>query len=220
MKNKKNIALMWGIAVIPLILVALSYASLPNVVPIHFGFDGMVNSYGPKSTLWILGGIGPLLAVMFQYMPHFDPRRTNYPKFQKYYDLFAIGTELFMLAMAALLLTEILRPGTISIGRSVTALIAVLFILIGNMMGKVKPNYFFGLKNPWTLSDPDVWVRTHRLCGILWFVMGVVLLPCCLLLPEKVFFVLLMVGVLGSTVLVNILSCIWYRQKHPKSTEE
>lgn len=216
MKDKRNIILMWGIALIPLVMVAIAYPGLPDLVPTNFGFDGTVNAWGPKSTLWGLGSIGLLLGAMFQFLPRTDPRRANYPKFQKYYDLFAIGTELFMLAVTALILTETLRPGTISMGRAVTALLAVLFMLIGNMMGKVKPNFFFGVKTPWTLSDPDVWMRTHRLCGILWFALGLVLLPCCLLLPEKVFFVILMAGVLGSTAAVFILSYVWFRRKNPR----
>lgn len=216
MKDKRNIILMWGIALIPLVMVAVAYPGLPDLVPTNFGFDGTVNTWGPKSTLWGLGSIGLLLAAMFQFLPRTDPRRSNYSKFQKYYDLFAIGTELFMLAVTALLLTETIRPGTVSIGRAVTALIAILFLFIGNMMGKTKPNFYFGVKNPWTLSDPDVWTRTHRLCGILWFILGLILLPCCLLLPEQVFFLILMVGIFGSTAAVSLLSYLWYRQKHPK----
>ena len=214
MKNKKSILLMWIIAVLPLLLVAAVYGRLPDAIPTQFGFDGTVNSYGPKSTLWLLAGICPLFAALFQFLPLIDPRRANYGKFQKYYDLFAIGLELFLTAILGLVLTESLHPGTLSMGRAILALLAVLFILIGNMMGKVKSNYFFGIKTPWALDDPDIWARTNRLGGRLWFITGVLLLPCSLLLPETVSFVLMLVGILGSSVLVYVLSYVWYRQKH------
>ena len=189
------------------------YGKLPDTVPTNFGFDGTVNAYGPKSTMWLLAGLGPLMALMFQYIPKIDPRWQNYEKFQKYYDIFAIFMELFMLGTLCLVLTEILRPGTVSIGRAITVLVSLLFILMGNMMGKIKHNYVFGIKTPWTLADPDVWNWTHRIGGRMWFGLGVLLLPCCLLLPEQVFFVLLMVGVLGSTVLLFALSYWCYRKK-------
>lgn len=214
MKSKRNIALVWGISLIPVIILMIVYGKMPETVPTNFGFDGEINAYGPKSTLWLLAGMGVLMAALFQFMPLIDPRKRNYAKFQKYYDGFAIFMELFLLGTNCLMYTEILRPGTVSIGRAVTVLISLLFILMGNMMGKIKHNYFFGIKTPWTLADPDVWNRTHRVGGRMWFVIGVLLLPCCLLLPEKVFFVLLMVGILGSTALLFALSYLWYRGKH------
>ena len=214
MKSKRNIALMWVIALVPMSILIMIYGRVPETVPTNFGFDGTINAYGPKSTLWMLAGMGPLLALLFQFMPRIDPRKRNYEKFQKYYDVFAIFMELFLLGISSMIFVEILRPGTVSIGRSVTVLVCLLFLLMGNMMGKIKHNYFFGIKTPWTLADPDVWNRTHRLGGRIWFVIGILLLPCCLLLPEKVFFVLLMAGILGSTAVLLILSYLWYRQKH------
>jgi len=214
MKNKRNIILMWIFALIPVLLVAILYPHLPDIVPTNFGFDGTVNTYGPKSTLWMLGGMCPLLALLFQFLPFIDPRKRNYAKFQKYYDIFCIGTELFLLVIVGLLLTEIVRPGTVSIVRSITALISILFIFLGNMMGKIKPNFFFGIRTPWTIADPDIWGRTHTLGGKLWFFTGLVLLPASLLLPEKIFFIIMMVGILGSSLLVCILSYLWFKQKN------
>lgn len=214
MKSRRNIALMWVVSLVPLMILTVIYGKMPETVPTSFGFDGTINAYGPKSTLWMLAGMGPLLALLFQFMPKIDPRKRNYEKFQKYYDSFAIFMELFLLGTSCLMFTEILRPGTVSIGRAVTVLVCLLLILMGNMMGKIKHNYFFGIKTPWTLADPDVWNRTHRAGGRMWFVIGVVLLPCCLLLPEKVFFILLMAGILGSTAVLLVLSYLWYRQRH------
>lgn len=214
MKSKRNIAVMWVFSLIPAIILTAIYGRLPETVPTSFGFDGTINAYGSKATLWMLVGMGPLMALLFQFMPRIDPRKRNYEKFQKYYDGFAIFMELFLLGITGMMLAEILRPGTVSIGRAVTVLVCLLLILMGNMMGKIKHNYFFGIKTPWTLADPDVWNRTHRAGGRMWFVMGVLLLPCCLLLPEKVFFILMMGGLLGSTALLFVLSYLWYRQKN------
>ena len=214
MKSRRNIALMWVVSLVPLMILTVIYGKMPETVPTSFGFDGTINAYGPKSTLWMLAGMGPLLALLFQFMPKIDPRKRNYEKFQKYYDSFAIFMELFLLGTSCLMFTEILRPGTVSIGRAVTVLVCLLLILMGNMMGKIKHNYFFGIKTPWTLADPDVWNRTHRAGGRMWFLIGVVLLPCCLLLPERVFFIILMAGILGSTAVLLVLSYLWYRQRH------
>ena len=213
MKSRRNIALLWAFSAVPLVILLFVYQKLPEQVPTSFGFDGAVNAYGPRSTMWLLAGLGPLMALAFQFVPRIDPKRGNYAKFQRYYDQFAISMELFLLVLFCLFVTETLQPGTVSIGRMVTALVGALFLLLGNMMGKIKHNYFFGIRTPWTLADPDVWTRTHSLGGKLWFALGLVLLPCSFLLPEQVFFVILMVGVLGSAGLLTVLSYLWFREK-------
>ena len=220
MKSRRSIALLWVFSVVPVIILIVVYQKLPERVPVNFGFDGTVNAYGDRATLWMMAGLGPLMALLFQFLPRIDPKRQNYAKFQRYYDQFAIFMELFLLAVFGMVVTETLRPGTVSIGRAVTALISIMLVLLGNMMGKIKHNYFFGIRTPWTLADPDVWTRTHSLGGKLWFALGVVLLPCSLLLPERGFFAVLLAGLLGSTVLVVVLSYLWYRQKQRKRDEE
>ena len=214
MKNKRGIAVMWLAALIQPAALAAVWGRLPEQVPTHFGLDGQADGYGSRWTLWLLAGLGVLFAVLFQIIPRLDPRRRNYEKFQKYYDLFAVGMELFLLAVNTMMLTEILHPGTVSMGRGILLLVSVLFILLGNMMGKIKPNYFFGIRTPWTMADPDVWTRTHRLCGWLWFVWGVVLMPCSLLLPERVVFWVLMSGVVGvSAVSLGYSYACYHRRE-------
>jgi uncharacterized membrane protein len=46
---------------------------------------------------------------------------------------------------------------------------AVLF----NVMGKIRPNWFVGVRTPWTLSSKLSWDKTHRLAGWLSVLMGV-----------------------------------------------
>ena len=46
-----------------------------------------------------------------------------------------------------------------------TILIGLLYIIIGNVMPKLRFNYVAGIRTPWTLSDERVWDKTHRLGG-------------------------------------------------------
>jgi uncharacterized membrane protein len=47
----------------------------------------------------------------------------------------------------------------------VPGLVGILFIVIGNYMGKIRPNWFMGIRTPWTLSSEEVWNKTHRFGG-------------------------------------------------------
>jgi uncharacterized membrane protein len=52
------------------------------------------------------------------------------------------------------------------------AAIGALFIFLGSVLGRVKPNWFVGIRTPWTLSSKKSWERTHRLGGWLFLGLG------------------------------------------------
>ena len=105
----------------------------------------------------------PLLLVLLRLLPRLDPRRKSYGRFQREYDGFALALTLFLLGLNAVTLVEALRPGALSVGRVVLAGVGIFFAWTGNLLPRVKSNFFMGFRTPWTLSDPDVWNRTNRL---------------------------------------------------------
>ena len=212
MKRKGSILAMWLLALLPLVLVAVFYSRLPDQVPMHWGFDGEINRYGSKNELWLTGALGPLFALLFQFLPRLDPKRRNYEKFQTYYEAFSLVLVAFIAVMMGVALLESFRPGTLSMGRVVSALVGLLFLFVGNLMGKVKPNFFMGIRNPWTLSDPDVWNRAHRLGGGLFFLTGLVTVVSAILLPEPVTFAVLMAGALLTALIPTVMSYFWYKK--------
>ena len=48
----------------------------------------------------------------------------------------------------------------------------VLFLMIGNALPKSRPSFFVGIRTPWTLTDTDNWIATHRLGGKLMMAAG------------------------------------------------
>jgi len=51
----------------------------------------------------------------------------------------------------------------LAVGKIVSLAVGILFIVIGYYLKGVKPNWFFGIRTPWTLADDRVWDATHRL---------------------------------------------------------
>jgi uncharacterized membrane protein len=194
------------------VVVGLLYGSLPAHIPTHWNIGGSV-TYSGKSSILIIAGPSPVMAVLLRVMPKIDPRKENYAKFQGYYDGFIVVLLLFLLMMDGVILSESFWPGRISVGKVVTIALGILFVFLGNLLPKVKNNFFMGLRTPWTLSDPDVWNRAHRLGGKLFFWLGLVIILCGLLLPEVAAFVAIMIGVLIVSAVPAIMSYVWYRQK-------
>ena len=79
--------------------------------------------------------------------------------------------------------------------------VGAMFFVMGNVLGKLRPNWFFGVRTPWTLSSKLSWNKTHRLAGWV-FVLGGLLLMAAGLVGTPtamgIAFAVLMAGVLGA----------------------
>ncbi|MEG2203618.1 MAG: SdpI family protein [Oscillospiraceae bacterium] len=211
MTKNKGLWVIWLLALLPLGLVAAVYSRLPAEIPMHWGFDGSVR-YDPKSSIWLMVGLGPLFALLLPLLPKIDPRRNSYDKFMGAYQGFIAVMMLFLLVMNLAVLSEGFYPGRLDISTLVTVCMGLLFVFIGNIMPKFKTNFFCGFKNPWTLSNTEVWNRTHRLGGYLFFFGGflIVLLP--FLLPEGVMAVVFFSLLMAISIFPSVMSFVWYRR--------
>lgn len=161
---RKNMVFLWVTALLPLLLCLWFYPQLPELIPTNFN-NGEITKYGPKATIWIIGGLGPVIALLFTLLPMVDPRRRNYDRLGSRYNLLAGGVNLFLLMMTGLIIAESLRPGSLRVENLVFAAIGLLFAMMGNFMPKAGSNFAFGIRNMWTLSSETVWKRTHRMAA-------------------------------------------------------
>ena len=147
------------------------------------------------------------------FLAKIDPRKQNYERFADAYFGTRIILLVFMIVMMSITLTESLHPGFLQVGRVVCAMVAVMFILLGNLMPKFKSNFFTGMKTPWALSNENVWNKTQRLGGRLFFFGGLVILISCFMVPEKQLFW----GTMGIMLLIclipTVMSYLWYQQE-------
>lgn len=214
MKMKKSVLILLGVlSLLPLALTALFYARLPETIPMHWNINGTVR-YDPKHNLWLMAALSPVLAVLLPVMAKIDPRKRNYEKFGGAYQGFMLVMQLFLLMMNGIVISEALYPGRISVSTVVTVGVGLLFVFLGNIMPKVKSNFYMGVRTPWTLSDPDVWFRTNRLSGHLFFISGLIICVCPFIFPEKITFAILMAVALLAAAVPAVMSYLWYRQRH------
>lgn len=74
----------------------------------------------------------------------------------------------------------------------------VLFIVVGNVFGKLRWNYTVGIRTPWTLADERVWDKTHRFGGWVFVIGGFVLLASTFTPLNGIVRLLLLFAVLGA----------------------
>lgn len=194
--------------IFPILLVIIAiltsfyfYANFPEQVATHWNFEGQVDGYSSRAVgafsipLLMLG-----LYIMFLALPYIDPKKERYEEFSKVYHIFKGLIIGFMLVLY--MATDLANLGyPIDIGIVVPTMIGILFIIMGYYMGKIKPNWFMGIRTPWTLSSENVWHKTHQVGGWLFAGLGVVmlltpLLPRIAIIP--VFFIAIIITVVGS----------------------
>lgn len=199
-------------AIIAPVMVALVYTKLPAQVPTNWGFNGTV-SYSDKNMLWILSLIPIAIALLLYVAPRIDPKRKNYQKFEGAYEGFILVLMLFLDVLVAVTIVESFYPGTLSIPGIICTILGLLFVFIGNVMPKFKQNYFMGIKTPWTLSDEQIWNKTHRMAGFLWFFGGILCVLSAFFLKDVALFAAFMSLVLLMVLIPLVMSYVWYRKK-------
>lgn len=165
------------IIVVQVLISAGTYPFLPPMVPSHFDAAGNVNGYLPKLVNAILfPGISIVLFLVLRFVTQIGPnlgyrnqRRAN----MQVVNLILVGILLFMLVIQ-LLTTAYALGAQVNTSLIVCLAVSVLFMFLGNYLGKLRRNFWAGIRTPWTLASDIVWERTHRLGGWLFVLVGLI----------------------------------------------
>jgi len=202
---------MMAVMAFMLIFTVIVYPSLPDELPVHWGFDGQVNHTMPKAqAVLVIPGIGILLFGIMHIVPKVDPRRENYEKFASSYLRLREAAIVFIAAMHVMLLTNYDNPKAMV--KLALFAAALFFAVIGNEAGRFKQTWFTGFRTPWTLSDERVWRQTHRV-GARWMVgTGIANMLLLLLLPLSLAGIFFMASVIGVSSGIVVYSYVLYQR--------
>jgi uncharacterized membrane protein len=177
MINKKTMILLgiklWLVGVMLLTGRAL-YDQLPEPTPRHRNIEGQVDGYWTR--MGVVLGI-PLIVlamiVLFRFLPKLDPKKANYPKFAHVREIIQFSIIGFMVYAHIVSLLISIHP-EYNINSFMLSGIGILFIVMGNYMGKIKHNFFVGVKTPRTIANETVRNKTHRLSWRLRVIAGII----------------------------------------------
>src|SRR5258706_9717234 len=158
----------WFGLVIAALAVGVSiwaYPQLPPTIATHWNVGGTADGFSSRATAVL---IMPLVIIgltgLFNVLPKLDPRRANYAKFIGTYWLIANAVILFILVGHGMIIaTGLGYP--VKVDRFMPIGVGLLLIVLGNFLTRVEPNWFIGIRTPWTLSSDTVWRKTHRTGG-------------------------------------------------------
>lgn len=213
---KKNL-LLWqlltlGAVLAPSLYLLRVWPRLPAQIPTHFGLDGHANGFTSRGSIWLLTLALPLgTALLFTVLPHLDPKRRldgGSVNFQK----LRLALVALLSGLAGYMLYLSVHPDQPA-GRGMALLLGLFFAFLGNYLATVQPNYFVGIRTPWTLESPTVWARTHRVGSAVFFGAGLLMAVLALVLPQAWLSPLLLGVVLGSVAFCYGYSYVLFQQE-------
>ena len=172
--NKKLLILTSIVILFPILWGLIIWPQLPNQIPIHFNVAGQANNFQSKPLAVFGLPLFLLLVHLFViFMTARDPKnRTMDEKMGK---VIYWLTPIVSLGVFYLIYSKALGSTT-NPSIFASALLGIIFVMMGNYMPKLKVNHTVGIRLPWTLQSEDNWHKTHRLAGKLWVVGGLILL--------------------------------------------
>lgn len=195
------------ITLIPFIYLTSIYNSLPDMVPVHWNASGEVNRMGSKQELWLIPILlSGLIYVLLKFLPRLDPKG-QIEKMGNKFGYLRMAMTVFMttLAVGIIYTTSTYKTGDTNTPQWIFILVGLLFIVLGNYMPAMKPNYFVGIRTPWTLENESIWRKTHRLGARLFIVAGVIIIVAALLFNMEIAFY----ATIGTTIVITLWTSIY-----------
>jgi len=210
----KNKGLLAASLIVAALMAALAYyaASLLPAgaqLPTHWGASGKPDRFADAlPALLMMPGILLLVSVIFAAVPYLDPLQDKLEGSQPLLRTVWIGMlvllpiiELFNAAPAfGWPMPDSVR--LISVG--------LLLMVIGNALPKSRPGFFVGIRTPWTITDTDNWIATHRLGGKLMMLGGFVIALSAVLPLDREFRVILFFASVAAMVLPPLIYSWWF----------
>lgn len=175
MKIKKSTVLYRFAAVLPFLISAAFYSSVPEQIAVHWNADGVADGYGSKAfALFGLPAMMLAVTVLVNVMLKIDPRRQNIdrsPQMKR--------TALWFIVILANILDILIILYALNVqfnmSMTILSIVGVGIAVIGNYLPKCKFNYSMGIRVPWTLASEENWRKTHRMAGPVWVAGGILI---------------------------------------------
>ena len=200
--------IVWLFIIAPAIYLAIVWSTLPETIAMHFNLKGDIDRYGSKNELatmiLILIVVNAIVYLLLPQVYRIDPKRYAVENKGRLFRI-AFAVAVFTSAVLCLLIYSSIHGNIKFTMRFILAGVGLMLAVVGNYIYNIKPNYFAGIRLPWTLNDDENWKRTHLLGGKLLFGGGLLIAVICLFAP----FTFSMITLFAVLSIVILITCIY-----------
>jgi len=192
------------------LVAIIVYPKLPARSASHWNIDGEVDGYTSSLVaVSIMPVLSAVMLLLFTVLPAIDPKRKNAEGLSDQLAQYKAIILLFLFYLYILTLAWNLGQ-RFNMMQFLAPAFGMLFYYVGILLESVKPNWFAGIRTPWTLSSDEVWEKTHKVGASLFKGWGVSMIVA-MIMPE-LFFVIMMAGVVISLVFSYVYSYMEYKK--------
>lgn len=180
-------------------------------LPVHWNMRGEVDRYGSRFEAF---AVAPLiwagLVVLLAALPSMEPRRRHLAQSRRPWLATSVAVGALMLVVHTTLVGTALGV-PISVDRVVPVALGLMLAVVGNYFGKLRSNFFIGVRTPWTLSSERSWRKTHRWAGRLFVLVGLLMVATAALPQPGIGVVVLTGALLLATLFLLVYSYLVWR---------
>jgi uncharacterized membrane protein len=207
--------IVWLFIIAPAVYLAVVWNTLPETIAMHFNLKGDIDRYGSKNELttmiFILIAVNAVVYLLLPQVYRIDPKRYAVENKGRLFRI-AFAVAVFTSSVLCLLIYSSIHGSIKFSMRFILAGVGLMLAVVGNYIYNIKPNYFAGIRLPWTLNDDENWKRTHLLGGKLLFGGGLMIAVICLFAP----FTFSMITLFGVLSVVILITCIYSYRLYKK----
>jgi uncharacterized membrane protein len=197
----KWISISIGLIIAMTVLASYSYITLPDTIAVHWNAEGIADGFAPKNpfTIFFVPFIGVGLLGLFLLIVRIEVLKEKW-EFHGAYLQFMTVMIGFMFYIQ--FIAHLWNSGfTLTFNYLIVPGFSGLFLYISDFLGKVKRNFFAGIRTPWTLANDTVWKKTHEQAVWVFRIYAIVMLFV-LIIPSQTFIIFIALLLLGIAYLV------------------
>ena len=207
--------IVWLFIIAPAIYLAMVWNTLPETIAMHFNLKGDIDRYGGKNELatmiLILIAVNTVVYLLLPQVYRIDPKRYAAENKDRLFRI-AFAVVVFTSAVLCLIIYSSIHGNIKFSMRFILAGVGLMLAVVGNYIYNIKPNYFAGIRLPWTLNNDENWKKTHLLGGKLLFGGGLLIAVICLFTP----FTFSMITLFVVLSVVILITCIYSYRLYKK----
>lgn len=206
---------------LPLVVTAIAIFFMPDEIPAHYGANGMVDRWGSKFESFIfpatIVGFGLFMLLAAKLSGKVEEENKNNEKITLTVGLVIMA--IFNIMDFAILYLSFSGASSLSelpidFCNLIVVLFGVAFIIIGNIMPKVRMNSLIGFRTPWTMKNEVTWKKCQLFGGITFIINGFITAVCGLLVFKGAAAIIFMLVMLAAMLVADIIYSYVVMKKH------
>ena len=137
-------------------------------IAVHYNTLGRATGAAPAGhVLAVIPAVSALVIALLALASGLPLYRERLARSRGPFGILLVGVAAVLFTAEASIAAKALDPA-FDVLRTVFLAVAILLVVVGNFLGKLRQNRLFGVRTPWTLGDERVWDKTHRFTGWAW----------------------------------------------------